>query len=108
LVRQVVLVRWNEAASDEAKRAVADALAQLPGQIAGVRDMRMGGDLGLRAGNFDFAVTADFDDEDAYLFYRDHPAHQKVVVDLIRPVMAERAGILFRSDTNAVEMETGV
>jgi hypothetical protein len=100
LVRQVVLVRWKEGASDEAKRAVAEALAALPSEIPGVRDMRMGADLGLRPGNFDFVVTADFDDEGAYLFYRDHPAHQQVVTDLIRPVMAERAGILFRSDSN--------
>lgn len=102
----MVLVRWKEGTSDAAKRAVAEALAGLPSEIAGVRDMRMGADLGLRPGNFDFAVTADFDDEDAYLFYRDHPAHQQIVVDLIRPVMAERAGILFRSDSNAVEPDT--
>ena len=101
-MRQVVLMRWNEDASEEAKKAVVAALTSLSSQIPGVRDMRMGPDLGLRPGNFDFAVTADFDDEDAYLLYRDHPAHEKVVVELIRPVMAERAGILFRSDTNAV------
>ena len=108
MVRQVVLMRWNDGVSEDAKEGVAAALAGLPALIPEVRDMRMGADLGLRPGNFDFAVTAEFDDEDAYLLYRDHPAHQKVVVDLIRPVMAERAGILFRSDVNVAEVRTDV
>lgn len=97
MVRQIVLVRWVEGTSEAAKKAVAGALLGLADAIEEIRDIRVGFDLGIRDGNFDFAVSVDFDDEAGYLRYRDHPAHQQVVADRIRPVMAERAGIVFKA-----------
>lgn len=96
MVRQVVLIRWYDWVTDEDKQKVADALAGLA-SIPSVRQMRLGEDLGLRAGNFDFAVSVDFDDQAGYLAYRDHPEHKRVVEELIRPTMAERAGAVFHS-----------
>ena len=95
MVRQIVLVRWTEDATEQMKQGVADALRGLQTQIDGIRDMRMGSDLGVRDENFDFAVSVDFDSADDYLTYREHPAHLKVVTGVIRPVMAERAGTVF-------------
>lgn len=55
--------------------------------------MRMGKDLRTRPDNFEFAT----DHEAGYLEFRDRPPHQQVVRDLIRPIMAERAGGVFLS-----------
>jgi hypothetical protein len=40
-------------------------------------------------------VVADFASIDAYLAYRDHPAHQAVLADRIRPILAARAAVQF-------------
>ncbi|NED55311.1 Dabb family protein, partial [Micromonospora aurantiaca] len=47
--------------------------------------------------NFEFSSLTEFDDEAGYLKFRDHPAHQQVVRELIQPIMAERAGVVFLS-----------
>ena len=36
---------------------------------------------------------ADFDDVDGYLVYRDHPDHQAVIRERIRPILADRAAV---------------
>lgn len=50
-----------------------------------------------RDDNFDFAVVGDFADRDAYLTYRDHPEHRRIVLDIIRPAITGRAAIQFES-----------
>lgn len=93
MFRHIVMVRWAEGTTEDQKRALRDGLAALPDQIPEVRAYRIGDDAGLNEGNFDIAVVADFDDRDGYLAYRDHPAHQKLVADLLRPVMGDRAAL---------------
>jgi hypothetical protein len=44
-------------------------------------------------------VTADFDDADGYVAYRDHPDHKKAVTELLAPVVAERAAVQFEWPT---------
>jgi hypothetical protein len=53
----------------------------------------LGDDAGLTEGNYHFVVVGDFDDVDGFLAYRDHPAHQKVIADSIRPILASRAAV---------------
>jgi hypothetical protein len=50
--------------------------------------------LGISA-NADFAVVADFDDADGFATYAAHPAHQDVIVRLLRPLVAERLSVQF-------------
>lgn len=95
MFRHVVLFRWKPDATDDDKAAVGRALAELPVAIPTLRDYRFGPDAGVNAGNFGFAVVADFDDVDGYLVYRDHPAHQAVIAEHIAPVLAERAAVQF-------------
>ncbi len=45
--------------------------------------------------NADYAVVADFDDADGYAAYAGHPAHQDVIVRLLRPIVAERLSVQF-------------
>jgi hypothetical protein len=55
----------------------------------------MGADAGLAPGNFDFAVTADFDDEAGFFAYRDNPAHREVIARTITPITAQRVAVQF-------------
>lgn len=91
--RHVVLFRWNDMADDEGRRALADALAGLPAQIPELLAYRFGPDAGLAEDNWDFSVVADFADQAAYEVYRDHPAHQAVISERIRPLVAARAAV---------------
>lgn len=95
MFRHVVLFRWVPDSSPEARAAVSAGLAALPDQIAEIRAYRFGPDAGINAGNFDFGVVADFDDRDAYLTYRDHPAHQQLIAEHIAPIVAERAALQY-------------
>ncbi len=62
-----------------------------------LREFVFGSDLGVNEGNFDFAVSASFDDVDGYLAYRNNPDHRAMVRDHILPIAAERAAVQFEA-----------
>src|ERR1700694_3807962 len=93
MIRHVALFRWNAGVTPEQVAELAAALAALPSRLHGLRDFRFGPDAGLVEGNADFAVVADFDDSQAYLNYRHHPAHQDVLQRLILPMSGQRMGM---------------
>ncbi len=96
MIRHVVLFTWNQGATQEQKQRVAAELATLPARIPGVRGYQFGADAGIvAAGNADFALTADFADADAYLVYRNHPAHIEFIDNTINPILAERVSAQF-------------
>ena len=95
MFRHVVLVRFADDMTDKQKAALRDGLARLPDVIPDIRSYRFGHDIGINEGNFDFVVTADFDNAEGYLTYRDHPDHQKLVKELLGPFVAKRAAVQF-------------
>ena len=98
MFRHVVVFRFNEGATENARRALGQGLGALPGEIAEIRRYAFGPDAGLASGNFDFAVVADFDDEAAYGRYVDHPSHQALIREHIRPILAERVAVQYALD----------
>lgn len=89
MIRHIVLFTWNDGTTEDDIAAVGDALATLPRLIPQIRRYEFGEDLGLAADpSFDFALVADFDDEDSWRAYLDHPEHVAVVTSAIRPVAA--------------------
>src|SRR5437899_2137674 len=95
MIRHVVVVTWLPQASDKQKQQVQDGLATLPPLMTGLRSYSFGPDAGVTEGNADFAIVADFDDEAAYVAYRDHPAHVDVVRRLIAPISQQRKAVQF-------------
>ncbi|MEV7013807.1 Dabb family protein [Streptosporangium sp. NPDC051022] len=95
MFRHVVLFTWTENATDEQKAAVETELAKLTGIIPEIRAYTLGADAGVNPGNHEFAVVADFDNVDDYLVYRDHPDHQAVIAQYIKPIVASRAAAQF-------------
>ena len=96
MIRHTVLFRWTDAATAEQKQAVADELSALAPTVPSIRAYVIGADLGLNAENFDFAVTADFDDEPGFFAYRDNPAHREIIARTITPIMAQRIAVQFK------------
>jgi len=95
MIRHAVTFRWTEDATEEQKKQVAAEVARLPSLVPSLRALRFGPDLGINEGNFDFAVVADFDDVAGYVTYRDHPEHRAIIDRVIRPIVAQRAGVQF-------------
>ena len=89
------MFRWTPEAAEEQKQRVAAELSRLPALLPVLRAYRMGADLGVNEGNFEWAAVADFDDLEGYLTYRDHPEHRAIVEKFIRPITAQRAAVQF-------------
>lgn len=97
MIRHVVMFKFRDDADEAQRQAVHDAIATMPEATGVTEAYAIGPDLGLAEGNFDFAVVGDFADRDAYLTYRDHPEHQRIISDVIRPAITDRAAIQFES-----------
>ena len=95
MLRHVVVFTWKDGVSADDVVRAGNGLAALPAQIPQIRSYAFGPDARLVAGNADFALVADFDDADAYRAYATHPAHQEVLVTLMRPLTASRAAVQY-------------
>ena len=95
MIRHTALFKWAADAIDEQKQAAATEVAKLPSIVPSIRAFESGPDAGFNQGNFDFAVTADFDDEAGYLAYRDDPAHREIVQRYVTPIVAQRAAVQY-------------
>jgi hypothetical protein len=93
--RHVVLFRFRDDATAEQKQELAERLRTLPGVIPELKAYAVGDDAGASPGNLDFAVVADFDDQDGFLVYRDHPEHRKIIAECVTPLAAERYAVQY-------------
>jgi hypothetical protein len=66
-----------------------EALAALPARLT-FRDYRFGCDLGLNPDNASFGVVADFDTIADYEAYRVDPEHQRIIAEMIKPMLVAR------------------
>jgi hypothetical protein len=96
VLRHVVLFRWKPETRPEQLAALEQALAALPAQVPEIRRYVYGRDARLVEGNFDFAIVADFADAEAWRRYAAHPAHQELIAEQVRPIVAERAAVQYR------------
>jgi hypothetical protein len=92
VIRHVSVLAFADGADVD---AIADALATLPTRIPALRAYSFGRDLGLADGNGSFVVVADFDDVAGYESYRDDRDHQRILAELIRPVLASRTAVQY-------------
>jgi hypothetical protein len=88
VLTHIVLITAADDATDEQVEALVAGLRALPAQIDEIRSYEVGRDLGLADGNATVAIQATFASPEDLRTYVDHPAHQKVVTELLRPVAA--------------------
>jgi hypothetical protein len=93
MFRHVVLLTFRDDAPDGHVGRVVEALSELPGHIPELKSYVIGTDAGVAEGNADIAVVADCDDQAGWQAYRDHPVHQQIIGDLIRPYLAARSAV---------------
>src|ERR1039458_8690698 len=95
MIRHVVMFRWTPEATEEQKQQVAAELRRLPALLPVLRAYRVGPDLGLVEGNFEFAVVADFDDLEGYQVDREKPQAREIIGRFIQPIAAQRAAVQY-------------
>ena len=95
MIRHCVLFKWNDEVDDAKRVAFLEGLVELLETHEAVRGAAYGNDAGINAGNHDFAVTVDFDDEAGFVSYRDDGGHQAFIASLVRPILETRAAVQF-------------
>ena len=101
MIRHIVLLRWTPESTPDQHQAVLDELGALPAAISAIARYRLGTDLGLADGNASLSVIADFASVSDYEVYRDHPEHQRVIAERIKPILAARSALQYEYDPAA-------
>ncbi len=76
MIRNVVLVELKPGSDLSEVAAIQDGLRTL--DCPGTMSYTIGNDLGLRDGNWSFAIVADFSDADAYRGYDEDLEHNRL------------------------------
>ena len=93
MIRNVVLGRLRaDAERDLLDQGLAGILAL---QIEGMSQVRVGRDVGLRPGTWDYAITCDFVDADAYRRYDEDDEHNRLRREFFAPLSEEIARLQF-------------
>ncbi|HEY7440540.1 MAG TPA: Dabb family protein [Acidimicrobiia bacterium] len=95
MIRHVSVLTFLPGTSDAEIAEVETALRALPGKIPELTEYRFGRDADLSDGNASFGIVADFPSVAAFLAYRDHSAHQAVLRDTIKPILAHRSAVQY-------------
>jgi len=75
MIRNVVMVRLKPGQDPAEIAEIQDGFRNL--NCPGTLSYTLGDDLGLRDGNWDFAIVADFEDEAAYRVYDQDAEHNR-------------------------------
>ena len=97
MIDHVVLFRWKPGTTDAQIEAVMEGLRGLNGQIPGLVEMQAGPDFSGRSQGYTHGLVSRFTDRAALAAYSPHPAHRRVVEELIAPI---------REDTLAFDLES--
>lgn len=95
MIRHVVVFTWVDTITDGQRRSISEALASWAEQASTYGTVSFGPDLAIAEGNADFAVVADFPDEDAYRGYAADPRHVALVTEVLRPHLAGRSAVQY-------------
>jgi hypothetical protein len=82
MIRNVVLVKLKPDADAAAVARLQDGLRGLKQSCAGTLSYTLGDDLGLKDGNWSFAIVADFTNPDTYKAYDLDAEHNRLRAEL--------------------------
>ena len=95
VLRHVVVFTWSAATDAERRAETLAALRRLPEEVGGMTSFAIGPDLGIREGNADTALVADFPDAETYLRYANDPRHLAVIAEHVTPYLERRASVQY-------------
>ena len=90
MIIHAVIFTWKDSVTRADVDAVTTALDDMRRSVTGLLSLDHGPDLVLRPGNGSYLLAARFEDEAAWRAYQDNPAHQRVVSEIISPLLASR------------------
>ena len=96
MIRHVVVFTWSEAADDERRRGIVEALRRLREDVGGMTSLVVAPDAGLSEGNADAVLIAEFDDVGSFHRYAQDPVHLAVLAEHVRPWLAVRSAVQYR------------
>lgn len=91
------MFEWVDGVSSADIDAMATALDALVATVPEVVSYVHGPDAGVSEGNFDYVIVGDYATVDDYATYRDHPEHQRIIAELIKPHVAKRAAVQYHT-----------
>jgi len=92
------MFEWIEGVDNADLDAIAAALDALVAAVPEVVSYVHGPDLGVSEGNFDYVIVGDYASVEDYAVYRDHPEHQRIIAEMIKPFVAKRAAVQYQTD----------
>lgn len=95
MIRNVVVGRLKPGVDLAAVQPALDAIVAL--RPPGLIDCRVGVDLRLRAESWDFAITSDFEDADAYRAYDTEGEHNRVRQEMFGPLCEQLVRVQFEA-----------
>ena len=91
MIYHIVLIRLKPEVNDRARDAFMKKAEQILGPIPGVRNLRVGSGLGLKAEReHPVALFMEFDDEATLAGYQVHPEHERFVSDVVGPIQEDK------------------
>lgn len=96
MIKHIVLFKFNASADKEAKlQQIKTELEQLPAIIPELKEIHVGLNTNP-AEKWDLSLEAFVEHWQDLDTYANHPAHQKIVKNLIAPIKADRACVDFQ------------
>jgi hypothetical protein len=93
-VEHIVLFRMKEGATEEQGQAMCRALNTLKEDIPGVLEVLAGKNETPRTGGgYEYVLVVRLRDRAALAAYGPHPAHQRIIREVIEPISSERIAI---------------
>lgn len=89
MIEHIVLFRWTEQSSEEARNKVLMELRGLRSKIPGIVDLSCGTNFCDRSKGYTHGLVVRFTDRAALQAYGPHPEHQRVVQTFIKPIAAD-------------------
>ncbi len=89
MIEHIVLFRFKPETSDATKTKIIQELLDLRSRIPSIRDISAGANFCDRSKGYDYGLVVRFADRQGLDEYQVHPDHQKVVVEWVRPNLAE-------------------
>lgn len=91
MICHIVLVRLKPEISPVDTDAFIEEAKKTLGPIPGVRNLRVGKGLGVKADvSHPVALVMEFDDDEALDAYQIHPEHQRFVHDIVGPIQDDK------------------
>lgn len=97
MVEHLVLFRWKAGVDSAAIESALEGLRALKEQIPGILELTCGPNFSERAKGFDAGLYVRFVSRSALDSYGPHPAHQRVVNELLTPIREDVIALDFES-----------